>query len=87
MKFNTLDIVDGCLMLFGLTVSIQDIQSVLSIIIIIIDILWIIGKFMVKFFQFIKDGHIDENEKAELYNDAKGIKEHLDNIKDKEGDK
>lgn len=81
MKYITpTDAVDGGLMLFGLTVSLQDIQSVLSIIIIVIDILWLVGKFIIKFFRYIKDGKLDDDELADLTND-------IDNIKRiKEGD-
>lgn len=88
--FNFTDAVDGGLILFGLTISLQDIQSILSIIIIIIDIVWILFKFIIKFFTFIKDGKLDEDEIYQLLDDGKELKEKLDNIqkenKDKEGD-
>ena len=84
MKYITpTDAVDGGLMLFGLTISLQDIQSILSIIIIVIDILWILGKFVIKFFRYIKDGRLDDEELADLENDINNIK----NIKNKEGDR
>lgn len=84
MKYITpTDAVDGGLMLFGLTISLQDIQSILSIIIIVIDILWILGKFVIKFFRYIKDGRLDDEELADLENDMNNIK----NIKNKEGDR
>lgn len=77
------DAVDGGLMLFGLTISLQDIQSILSIIIIVIDILWILGKFVIKFFRYIKDGRLDDEELDDLENDMNNIK----NIRNKEGDR
>lgn len=84
MKYITpTDAVDGGLMLFGLTISLQDIQSILSIIIIVIDILWLLGKFVIKFFRYIKDGRLDDEELADLENDMNNIK----NIKNKEGDR
>lgn len=84
MKYITpTDAVDGGLMLFGLTISLQDIQSILSIIIIVIDILWLLGKFVIKFFRYIKDGKLDDEELADLENDMDNIK----NIKNKEGDR
>ena len=84
MKYITpTDAVDGGLMLFGLTISLQDIQSILSIIIIVIDILWLLGKFVIKFFRYIKDGRLDDDELADLENDIDNIK----NIKNKEGDR
>lgn len=84
MKYITpTDAVDGGLMLFGLTISLQDIQSILSIIIIVIDILWILGKFVIKFFRYIKDGRLDDEELDDLENDMNNIK----NIRNKEGDR
>ena len=74
MKFLTpVDAIDGGLMLFGLTVSLQDIQSVLSIIIIIIDILWIVGKFVIKLIRYAKDGEITEEELQDLDETINGI--------------
>lgn len=71
---NTVDMVDGSLMLFGLTISLQDIQSILSIIIIVIDILWILGKIVIKFFRYINDGDLDEEEALDLLNDLDDLK-------------
>lgn len=79
--FNAVDAVDGGLMLFGLTISLQDIQSILSIIIIIIDILWIVGKFVIKLFRYLQDGKLDQEELDDLENtvdDLKKIKEEGD---------
>ena len=75
------DAVDGGLILFGLTISLQDVQSILSIIIIVIDILWIVLKFVIKFFQFTKDG-LDDDELNELNQDIEKIKDRI-----KEADK
>lgn len=84
MKYITpTDAVDGGLMLFGLTISLQDIQSILSIIIIVIDILWLLGKFVIKLFRYLKDGRLDDEELADLENDMNNIK----NIRNKEGDR
>lgn len=76
--FTPTDVVDGGLMLFGLTISLQDIQSVLSIIIIIIDILWIIGKFIIKFFKYIEDGKLDDEEKEDLKNELEKLEKRKD---------
>ena len=84
MKYVTpVDAVDGCLMAVGLTVSLQDIQSILSIIIIIIDILWILGKFVIKLFRYLDDGKISKDEADDLFDTI----DDLNNIKKKEGDK
>ena len=87
--FNKVDVVDGCLMLTGLTVSLQDIQATLSIIIIVIDTLWLLLKFLIKFFRYIKDGRLTDEEIDDLLK----TKEEIDHVRDevekinKEGDK
>lgn len=85
MKYlNVSDAVDGGLILFGLTISLQDVQSILSIIIIILDVLWLVGKFIFKLIKYLKnDGKIDEEEKKDLFNDLNNIHKE---IKNKEGD-
>ena len=86
---NKVDVVDGCLMLTGLTVSLQDIQATLSIIIIVIDILWLLLKFLIKFFRYIKDGRLTDEEIDDLLK----TKEEIDHVRDevekinKDGDK
>lgn len=67
--FNSVDVVDGCLILGGLTISLQDVQSILSIIILVLDGLWILFKFMIKFFRYISDGKLTEEELNDLEND------------------
>lgn len=72
---NNVDLVDGTLMLGGLAISLQDIQSILSIIIIVIDILWLVGKFLIKFIRYCKDGELTEDEINDLKNDIYEIKD------------
>ena len=72
---NNVDLVDGTLMLGGLAISLQDIQSILSIIIIVIDILWLVGKFLIKFIRYCKDGELTEEEIEDLKNDIYEIKD------------
>ena len=84
MKYITpVDAIDGCFMAIGLTVSLQDIQSILSIIIIIIDILWILGKFVIKLFRYLDDGKLSKEEADDLLDTL----DDLNDIKKKEGDK
>lgn len=80
-----IDMVDGGLMLFGLTISLADIQATLSIVIIVIDILWIIGKFVIRFFRFISDGKIDPEEAEQLKSQVDTLKDYVDKL-DKDGD-
>lgn len=77
---NKTDIVDGSLILTGLGISLVDLQNILSIIILIIDLLWILMKFIVKFFKYIGDGKLTDDEIEDLENDLK-------NVTGKDGDK
>ena len=85
--FGTIDVVDGVIILGGLTISLQDLQSTLSIILIVIDILWLIGKFTIKFIRYCKDGELSQEEIDDLLSDSKEIKKSIDNAKNKEGEK
>lgn len=71
--FNKTDLIDGGLICTGLGISLADLQNVLSIIILIIDILWILFKFMIKFFRYIKDGKLTDEELQDLENDVNKI--------------
>lgn len=83
---NKTDVVDGFLMSCGLAISVQDIQATLSIIIIILDILWLLGKFAVKFCRYIKDGQLTKEEVDDLFATKEEIKDEVKKI-NKEGDK
>ena len=71
--FNKTDLIDGGLICTGLGISLADLQNVLSIIILVIDMLWILFKFMIKFFRYIKDGKLDDEELQDLENDVNKI--------------
>lgn len=77
---DIIDIIDSGLILTGLGISLVDIQNILSIIILIIDMLWILIKFIVKFFKYFGDGKLTNEEIKDLENDLK-------NITGKDGDK
>ncbi len=67
--FNKADVIDSVLISAGLGISLQDIQSILSIIIICLDILWIVTKVIIKFIMYLKnDGKIDKEELEDLNN-------------------
>ena len=68
--FNKTDLIDGGLICTGLGISLVDLQNVLSIIILIIDILWILMKFIIKFFRYFSDGKLDDDELKDLENDV-----------------
>lgn len=50
------DIAEGGIILAGLSVSLQDIQSILSIILLCVDVVWLIFKFIYKAYKKVKNG-------------------------------
>lgn len=50
------DIAEGGIILAGLGVSLQDIQSILSIILLCVDVAWLIFKFIYKAYKKVKKG-------------------------------
>ena len=77
--FDKTDLIDGGLICTGLGISLVDIQNILSIIILVIDILWILLKFIIKIFRYIKDGKLTDEELQDLENE-------FNEIKNKDGD-
>ena len=72
--FNKSDIIDGGLICTGLGISLVDLQNILSIIILIIDILWILTKVTIKFCKYIKDGDLTDEEIKDIENDLSKLK-------------
>ena len=85
MKFNVLDAVDGGLIGTGLVISLQDLQSILSIIILIVDVLWIVFKLIYKLIKYYKDGVLSDEEKKDLMNEIDNIT-NITKKNNKEGD-
>lgn len=81
------EVIEDSAILGGVIVSLQDIQSILSISLLVFNILWLVGKFTIKFFRYIKDGKLTDEEKADLKNDADVIDDLVDKVGDKNGDK
>lgn len=73
--FQTTDIVDGFLIVGGLTISLQDIQQILSIIILVVDIIWILFKCGYKTYKHIKNG----GDPSDMDNDIEKAKEDIKN--------
>lgn len=71
--FDKTDLIDGSLICTGLGISLVDLQNILSIIILVIDILWILLKFTIKFFRYIKDGKLTDEELQDLENEFNKI--------------
>ena len=75
---NISRIVDGALIALGLTYSLQNIQSILGIIILAIQIIWLLAKFITKVISYIKEKrNIDE-----LDPDFKDVVDKITDIKD-----
>ena len=80
--FDKVDIVDGCVILGGVTLSLSNTHHILSIIILIIDVLWLGLKFIVKLCRYIKNG----DDLDELDNDINIIKDVITKVNEKGDD-
>lgn len=75
------DACDDIIISAGICVSLVDIQTIMSIVLLIFNILWLVAKLGFKLYKYIKnDGKLDKNEIDDLLSD-------VDDIKDKVGDK
>lgn len=75
---NISRVVDGALIALGLTYSLQNIQSILGIIILVIQIIWLLTKFITKVVSYIKEKrNIDE-----LDTDLQDVVDKITDIKD-----
>lgn len=80
--FDKIDITEGCIIVGGMTLSLSNIHHILSIIILIIDVLWLSLKFIVKVCRYIKNGdNLDE-----LDNDINIIKDVITKANEKGDD-
>lgn len=70
---NKIDIIDNSIILTGIGISLIDLQNLLSIIILVIDLLWLGIKYITKFFRYIKDGKLTDEEKEDLKKDRDNI--------------
>lgn len=81
---NKSDIIDGGLIITGMGISLSDLQNILSIVILVLDLLWIAFKICRKIFpklkEYLKDGKLDHDETNDLINDIK------EEINKKDGD-
>ena len=77
---NKGDITDSAIILTGIGVSLADIQSILSIILLVFNCLWLIMKFVLKVLKYYKnDGKIDDAEAKDIKKDF----EEIDNLIDR----
>ena len=70
---NKVDAVEDMVILSGIGVSLVDIQTVMSIVLLTFNILWLIMKFTLKLFRYLRDGKLSDEELDDLTNDAEEI--------------
>lgn len=75
---NISKIIDGALIALGFTYSLQNIESMLGIIILAIQVIWLLAKFIVKVVTYIKN----KKELSELDPDVSDITDKISDIKD-----
>ena len=83
------NIFENVLISLGISVSLVDIQNVLSIILLVFELLWVSAKIIIKLKSYLKDGVLDDKEKEDLLGDLNELGDKYKVIidKDKEGDK
>ena len=77
MSINKLDIFEDSVILSGIGISLVDIQTIMSIILLCFNILWLTIKFIVKLKEHLKDGKLTPEEIKDLDNDFDEIKNKL----------
>lgn len=77
-------IVDNVLIAIGLIYAISDIESILGIIILVIQIIWILVKAIIKIYHSIKDKNISgvKDSIKDLHDDLTDIQDQLKEDKD-----
>lgn len=60
------DIIETSFLSLGILVAISDIKEVLSIILLIVNGVWLICKFLIKFINYLKDGKLSDDEVEDL---------------------
>lgn len=84
MKLTNVDITEDMICVLGISISLTDLQNILSIILLSFNIVWLVVKFVVKFVRYYKnDGHIDNDEWNDLLNDEKEIDDKIKGGRDK----
>lgn len=77
---NKSDAIEDMVILSGIGISLVDIQTIMSIVLLTFNIIWLLVKFGIKLYRYLKDGKLTKEEIDDLTND-------IDNIKNIGGDK
>ena len=75
MNINKSDVLENCLILGGISISLVDIQTIMSIILLSFNIIWLLVKFSIKLYDKLKDGKLTKEEIQELDEDFNNIKD------------
>ena len=79
MNINKSDVLENCLILGGISISLVDIQTIMSIILLSFNIIWLLVKFSIKLYDKLKDDKLDKEEIQELDEDFNNIKDTINN--------
>ncbi len=71
------DFIDYALICTGTTISLMDIQTILSIVLLTFNVLWLLIKFIVKIKEKLSDGKLTPEEIKDLDNDFQNIKDKI----------
>lgn len=63
---KVVDLVETSFLSLGVLVAISDIREILSIILLIVNGVWLICKFLIKFINYCKDGKLTDEEIEDL---------------------
>ena len=83
---NAFKAVDGALIALGLTYSLQNIESMLGIIILIIQVIWLLTKFITKVVSYIKEKRNIDHLDTEVQDIVDKITDIKDNLPKEEKD-
>lgn len=71
---NKTDAIEDMVILSGIGVSLVDIQTIMSIVLLTFNIIWLLVKFALKLYRYLKDGKLTKEELDDLTNDIDDIK-------------
>lgn len=72
------NVIEDVLIATGITISLVDIQQILSIILLVFNVMWILVKFGLKIYEHIKNKNY-----TKIADDVKDAKDELEDLKDK----
>lgn len=74
MTSKATDIVEDIAIASGISLSLLDIQRILSIVLLVFNIIWIITKILIKVIKYYRnDGKIDKAEAEDILNDISSL--------------